>query len=129
LLRYAFALSASGIYHTFPDIATGSLALLLHSLGREGNETAQKEILGTFSRLPAHRDVKPAHEKMKSSNCLAVLLTNRFMANIENWYATTASNTWLTTLYWWRIPTSVNRKQNFTSRLHWNTHAPQRMLC
>jgi 2-haloacid dehalogenase len=63
LLRHAFALSASGIFHTFPDIATGSLALLLHSLGREGDEIAQKDILGTFSRLPAYRDVKSAHEK------------------------------------------------------------------
>jgi 2-haloacid dehalogenase len=84
LLRDAFALSASGVFHTFPDIAKGTLTVLLHSLGREVNETTLKEILGTFSQLPAHRDVKPALEKMRSSNCQAVLLTNGSRANTEN---------------------------------------------
>jgi 2-haloacid dehalogenase len=74
LLRDAFALSASGVFHTFPDIAKGTLTVLLHSLGREVNETMLKEILGTFSRLPAHRDVKPALEKMKSSNGSSTVL-------------------------------------------------------
>lgn len=84
LLRDAFALSASGVFHTFPDIAKGTLTVLLHSLGREVNETTLKEILGIFSRLPAHRDVKPALEKMRCSNCQAILLTNGSRANTEN---------------------------------------------
>ena len=84
LLRDAFALSASGIFHTFPDIAKGTLTVMLHSLGHEVNETTLKEILGTFSRLPAHKDVKLALEKIKSTNCQAVFLTNGSRTNTEN---------------------------------------------
>ena len=62
LLRDAFALSASGVFQSFPDIAKGTLTVLLHSLGREADEVTLKEILGTFSQLPAHKDVKPALE-------------------------------------------------------------------
>tara|TARA_R110001599_G_scaffold338288_1_gene557230 strand:- start:339 stop:1034 length:696 start_codon:yes stop_codon:yes gene_type:complete len=84
LLRDAFALSASGIFHTFPDIAKGTLTVMLHSLGHEVNETTLKEILGTFSRLPAHKDVKLALEKIKSTNCQAVFLTNGSRTNTKN---------------------------------------------
>ena len=84
LLRDAFALSASGVFHPFPDIAKGTLTILLHSLGHEANETMLKEILGTFSRLPVHNDVKPALEKARHSECQAVLLTNGSRANTEN---------------------------------------------
>lgn len=81
LLRDAFALSASGVFHPFPDIAKGTLTVLLHSLGHEADETTLKDILGVFARLPAHRDVKPALEKMRDSDCQAVLLTNGSRAN------------------------------------------------
>ncbi len=83
LLRDAFALSASGVFHPFPDIAKGTLTVLLHSLGREADETTLKEILGVFSQLPAHQDVKPALERAKNSECQAVLLTNGSRANTE----------------------------------------------
>ncbi len=53
LLRDAFALSASGIFHSFPDIAKGTLKVLLHSLGHEHDETTLKDILGVF--LPPAR--------------------------------------------------------------------------
>jgi len=83
LLRDAFALSASGVFHTFPDIAKGTLAVLLHSLGREADETMLKEILGVFPQLPAHSDVKPALEQVRHSDCQAVLLSNGSRANTE----------------------------------------------
>ncbi|MGY2462480.1 haloacid dehalogenase type II [Vreelandella sulfidaeris] len=83
LLRDAFALSASGVFQPFPDIAKGTLTVLLHSLGREADETTLKEILGIFSQLPAHQDVKPALERAKNSECQAVLLTNGSRANTE----------------------------------------------
>lgn len=83
LLRDAFALSASGGFHTFPDIAKGTLTVLLHSLGHKADETTLKDILDVFSQLPAHRDVKPALEKLQSSDCQAVLLTNGSRANTE----------------------------------------------
>lgn len=83
LLRDAFALSASGVFHPFPDIAKGTLTVLLHSLGREADESTVKDILGVFSRLPAHKDVKPALEKLRDADCLAVMLTNGSRANTE----------------------------------------------
>ena len=83
LLRDAFALSASGVFHPFPDIAKGTLKVLLHSLGHEHDETTLKDILGVFSRLPAHEDVKPALEKLRDSDCKAVMLTNGSRANTE----------------------------------------------
>lgn len=83
LLRDAFALSASGVFHTFHEIAKGTLTVLLQSLGEKTNESTLKDILGTFSRLPAHKDVKPALEKVRGSDCRAVLLTNGSRGNTE----------------------------------------------
>ena len=81
--RYFSALSASGVFQTFPEIANGTLTVLLDSLGHPSDEITVKEILGAFSRLPAHGDVKPALEKLQRSDCLAVLLTNGSRANTE----------------------------------------------
>lgn len=83
LLRDAFALSASGVFRTFPEIAKGTLTVLLRSLGHKADEGTLKEILVTFSQLPAHGDVKPALEKIRHSDCRAVLLTNGSRANTE----------------------------------------------
>lgn len=83
LLRDAFALSASGVFRTFPEIAKGTLTVLLQSLGHKADESRLKEILETFSLLPAHRDVKPALEKIRHSDCQAVLLTNGSRTNTE----------------------------------------------
>lgn len=83
LLRDAFALSAMGVFHTFPEIAKATLTVLLHSLGHKADETVLKDILSVFSQLPLHNDVKPALEKLKSSDCQAVLLTNGSRTNTE----------------------------------------------
>lgn len=83
LLRDAFALSASGVFHTFPEIAKGTLKVLLHSRGHAADEETLKDILSVFPQLPAHGDVKPALEKLRSSACQAVLLTNGSKANTE----------------------------------------------
>ncbi|MDT8320018.1 MAG: hypothetical protein RQ826_05770 [Xanthomonadales bacterium] len=83
MLRDTVAPAASGVFHNFPDIAKGILTVLLPSLDREADETTLKEILGAFSRLPAHSDVKPALEKVRHSVCQAVLLTNGSRANTE----------------------------------------------
>lgn len=83
LLRDAFGLSSSGVFHTFPEIAKGTLAVLLDSLGHKSDHATLKTILSAFSQLPAHGDVKPALEKLKLSDCQAVLLTNGSRANTE----------------------------------------------
>lgn len=83
LLRDAFALSASGVFHTFPEIAKATITVLLRGLGRDADETTLKAILDVFSELPAHADVKPALERLKASGCRAVLLTNGSRANTQ----------------------------------------------
>lgn len=59
LLRDAFALSASGVFHPFPDIAKGTLTVLLHSLGREADQTTLKDILGFSPGSPCTRMSNP----------------------------------------------------------------------
>lgn len=83
ILRDAFALSSSGVFDTFSDIAKGTLSVLLHSLGHEADEPTVNKILATFSRLPAHGDVKPALEKVRHSECQTVLLSNGSRENTE----------------------------------------------
>lgn len=83
LLRDAFALSASGVFHTFSEIAKGTLTVLLDSLDHKADDAILKSILGSFSQLPCHGDVKPALEKVKHSDCKAVLLTNGSRGNTE----------------------------------------------
>lgn len=83
LLRDAFALSTTGVFRTFPEIAKGSLTVLLESLGRQATEATLDNILSAFSQLPSHEDVKPALEKVKHSDYRAVLLTNGSRSNTE----------------------------------------------
>ncbi|MDT8309957.1 MAG: haloacid dehalogenase type II [Methylophaga sp.] len=83
LLRDAFALSATGIFHTFPEIAKATLRVLLDSLDYKFDDTITDEILSAFSQLTAHEDVKAALEKLKLSDCRAVLLTNGSRENTE----------------------------------------------
>ena len=83
LLRDAFALQATGSFHTFPEIARGTLEVMLHSSGYRADDTSIKQILGVFAELPLHDDVKPALETLSHSDCQAVLLTNGSRANSE----------------------------------------------
>lgn len=83
LLRDAFALSSTGTFYSFPEIARGTLEVLVDSLGYPVDEGGIKHVLAAFAELPAHPDVKPALEKLRESDCQAVLLTNGSRANSE----------------------------------------------
>jgi 2-haloacid dehalogenase len=83
LLRDAFALSSAGVFRPFPEIAAGTLRVLLESRSHPGVDHAVKDILSVFGELPAHPDVKPALEAVRQSGVRAVLLTNGSRANTE----------------------------------------------
>ncbi|MGM0570509.1 haloacid dehalogenase type II [Marinobacter sp.] len=83
LLRDAFALSSAGVFRPFPEIAGGTLTVLLESRKHGNVDAAVKDILSVFGELPAHPDVKPALEAVARSGARAVLLTNGSRANTE----------------------------------------------
>ncbi|GGY60363.1 haloacid dehalogenase type II [Marinobacter zhanjiangensis] len=83
LLRDAFALSAAGVFKPFPEIAQGTLRVLLESKGHQDVDSAVKDILSVFGELPAHPDVKAALESVHQAGARAVLLTNGSRANTE----------------------------------------------
>lgn len=83
LLRDAFALSSAGVFRPFPEIAAGTLRVLLKSRGHPNVDDGVKDILSVFGELPAHPDVKPALEAVRQSDARAVLLTNGSRANTE----------------------------------------------
>lgn len=83
LLRDAFALSAAGVFKPFPEIAQGTLKVLLESRGHQDVDSAVKDILSVFGELPAHPDVEAALEAVHQAGARAVLLTNGSRANTE----------------------------------------------
>lgn len=83
LLRDAFALSAAGEFRPFPEIARGTLEVLLESQGVAATEETVSKVLSVFGALPAHSDVQPALEQAHRSGARVVLLTNGSRSNTE----------------------------------------------
>ena len=83
LLRDAFALSAAGVFKPFPEIASGSLRVLLEDRAMAASDDTVKALLAVFAELPPHPDVRPALERVRQSATCAVLLTNGSRANTE----------------------------------------------
>ncbi|MFE8070983.1 haloacid dehalogenase type II [Marinobacteraceae bacterium S3BR75-40.1] len=84
LLRDAFALSATGVYRPFPELARATLEVVLENAGVPAESGRIKRILGCFSELPAHPDVKPALARVREAEGVrAVLLTNGSRDNTE----------------------------------------------
>ncbi|WP_346837817.1 haloacid dehalogenase type II [Microbulbifer sp. SAOS-129_SWC] len=84
LLRDAFALSATGVFKPFPELARATLEVVLQNAQGQAEEGQIKQILGTFAELPAHPDVQPALSRVKDDPATqAVLLTNGSQANTE----------------------------------------------
>jgi len=83
LLRDAFALSATGQFYSFPEIAAASLEVLLQGAGQDANQEQVQALLKTFSQLPPHPDVKAGLEKARKGGAEVVLLTNGSKQNTE----------------------------------------------
>lgn len=76
LLRDAFALSATGIYKPFRDIAECALAALMEAKGTRPDRGRIGRVLEGFSELNAFPDAKPAFERLRSADVRVVTLTN-----------------------------------------------------
>ncbi len=95
LLRDAFALSAAGDFYSFPEIAKGTLTVLLKTQGVDPDPSILQNILGAFSVLPAYQDVKPALQRLHHAECRAVLLTNGTRGNTEKLLQNNGLTAWV----------------------------------
>lgn len=82
-LRDGMALTLTGDYKPFPEVAASALAGLMgeHALPASGE--AVEKIMAAFGQLPPHADVRPALELLRSAGVKAIALTNGTAQNTE----------------------------------------------
>jgi 2-haloacid dehalogenase len=73
LLRDAFALTASGGYRPFTEIATSALA---SATGHTLSDDAVRGIVAGFAELDPHPDVEPAMRRARDAGVQVITLTN-----------------------------------------------------
>lgn len=83
ILRDGMALTLAGDYKPFPQVASAALEGLMAERALPASEESVKKIVSAFGQLPAHADVRPALELLRSAAVKAIALTNG-----------TADNTW-----------------------------------
>lgn len=76
MLRDAFALEASGVYKTFRELAGANLGVLMATRGIEANAATIDSVIAAFGELPAHPDVRPALEELRSAGISVITLSN-----------------------------------------------------
>lgn len=76
MLRDAFALEASGTYRPFKEVAYASLEVAMANYGVTPEQAKIAHVLDGFSELPAHPDVRPAFERVRSAGVRIITLTN-----------------------------------------------------
>jgi 2-haloacid dehalogenase len=76
MLRDAFALEASGTYRPFKEVAYASLAVTMTNYGVSPDQAKIERVLDGFVELPAHTDVRPAFERVRSAGVRIITLTN-----------------------------------------------------
>jgi 2-haloacid dehalogenase len=82
-LRDGIALTLVGQYKSFPEVASSGLRELMaeHSIS-ESSEMIEK-VMAAFGELPAHPDVRPSLELLRSAGVKAIALTNGTANNTE----------------------------------------------
>ncbi len=76
LLRDAFALDATGVYHPFRAVAMSGLQAQLAKAGREADPDWIETIISGFAELDAHPDVAPAMNILRDASVRIFTLTN-----------------------------------------------------
>lgn len=76
MLRDAFALEASGVYRAFREVAGANLAVLLATRGVRGGDDVIESVMAGFGELPAHEDVRPALERLRSAGVRVITVSN-----------------------------------------------------
>ena len=83
LLRDAFAVSATGTYVPFIDMARGTLEVVLANFGVSPAAPAISQVLPVFGQLDAHSDVHEALALAKDKKLEVVFFTNGSKSNTE----------------------------------------------
>ena len=95
LLRDAFAVSATGTYVPFVDMARGTLDVLLNNLGLSPTDSAIDRILPVFGQLEAHPDVREALALAKDKGITVVFFTNGSKSNTEGLITKNGLDNWV----------------------------------
>lgn len=84
MLRNGFALSASGTFTPFHNVAHTTLEVILAQQNIAINKRKIKHALDGFSNLPAHPDVAPAFQILRENRILIYALTNGSAENTHH---------------------------------------------
>lgn len=82
-LRDGMALTESGDYKSFPEVASATLEGLMAEHSIPASEDAVEKIMSAFGELPAHPDVRPTLDLLRSAGIKAIALTNGTRSNTE----------------------------------------------
>jgi 2-haloacid dehalogenase len=76
MLRDAVALSTSGVYKPFHEVASGTLEIFLTERSVEPSKDRISAILEGFGELPSYPDVEAAFKLLRQANVRIITLTN-----------------------------------------------------
>lgn len=95
LLRDAFAVSATGEFKPFTEMARGTLEVVMANLEVCDEPEEVTDILAEFGRLPAHKDVLHALKVAKETGAKVLFLTNGSQANTEQLITQNGLSDWV----------------------------------
>jgi 2-haloacid dehalogenase len=76
LIRDAFALDATGVFKSFPDVARATLEGIFAAQGKKIDREAVDHVLAGFGELDAHPDAAPAFKRLRDADVRVFALTN-----------------------------------------------------
>lgn len=75
-LRDGMALTESGDYKSFPEVAAATLEGLMAEHSIPPSDESVEKIISGFGELPAHSDVRPTLDLLRAADIKAIALTN-----------------------------------------------------
>ena len=76
ILRDGMALTLTGEFKSFPDVAEAALKGLMTEHGLPAAEESVKKVVSGFGQLSPHEDVRPSLELLGAASVRAIALTN-----------------------------------------------------
>jgi 2-haloacid dehalogenase len=76
MLRDTMALSLTGVYKPFREVAKGTSEVMLTEAKLDAKAERIDAVLAGFADLPAHTDVAPAFERLREAKVRVITLTN-----------------------------------------------------
>lgn len=85
LLHHSLVDNVTGKFHNFSDIGAAALVMVCHAHQRDITmDEAKKAIIPAMTSLPAHKDVKPALQRLKSAGFTLTALSNSAQEGLQN---------------------------------------------